>query len=223
MQSAAPHGPKGLRRLSKTYGCRVRATSTRCRGLWNSTCSKVRRPKITRSMPPTPYGRAGPRSRLGPDPRPFGPLTRGPERTSPSTSAIPNSRALRSARPSALARRQTSLESRPSLHSRQISAGIGNGCTSAAHSPRTLCGSGPRLAPSALKAEAGAQNCASRSPRCRPVLNPRQSPGRPPFRQCAEARLGYLQNDCRRRARDIALRRWCGLVEGGGDAGQCRV
>ena len=38
---------------------------------------------------PTPYGRAGPRSRPGPDPRPFGPLTRVPERTSPSTSAIP--------------------------------------------------------------------------------------------------------------------------------------
>jgi len=59
------------------------------------------------------YGRAGPRSRPGPDPRPFGPLTRGPERTSPSTSAIPNSRASRFARPSALARRRTSrLESR---------------------------------------------------------------------------------------------------------------
>ena len=75
---------------------------------------------------PTPYGRAGPRSRPGPDPRPFGPLTMGPERTSPSTSAIPNLRASRFARPSALARRRTSrLESRPSLHSRQISAGIG--------------------------------------------------------------------------------------------------
>ena len=52
--------------------------------------SKVRRPKITHCIPPTPYGRAGPRSRPGPDPRPFGPLTRVPERTSPSTSAIPN-------------------------------------------------------------------------------------------------------------------------------------
>jgi hypothetical protein len=29
---------KGLRRLSKTYGCRVTVTSTRCRALWNSTC-----------------------------------------------------------------------------------------------------------------------------------------------------------------------------------------
>ena len=82
------------------------ATSTRCRGLWNSTCSKVRRPKIIRSMPPTPYGRAGPRSMPGPDPRHFGPLTMGPDRTSPSTSAIPNSRASRFASPSALARRQ---------------------------------------------------------------------------------------------------------------------
>ena len=35
------------------------------------------------------YGRAGPRSRPGPDPRHFGRLTRGPERTSPSTSATP--------------------------------------------------------------------------------------------------------------------------------------
>ena len=40
----------------KTYGCRGMATCTRCRGLWNSAYSKVRRPKITRSMPPTPYG-----------------------------------------------------------------------------------------------------------------------------------------------------------------------
>jgi hypothetical protein len=80
----------------------------------------------THCMPPTPYGRTGPPSRPGPDPRPFGPLTRGPERISPSTSAIPNSRASRFARPSALARRRTSrLESRPSLYSRQIRAAIG--------------------------------------------------------------------------------------------------
>jgi heme-degrading monooxygenase HmoA len=52
-------------------------------GLWNSAYSKVRRPKITHCMPPTPYGRAGPRSRPGPDPRPFVPLTVGPDRTSP--------------------------------------------------------------------------------------------------------------------------------------------
>ena len=47
---------KGSEEAFENVGCRVIATSTRCRGLLNSVYSKVQRPKITHCIPPTPYG-----------------------------------------------------------------------------------------------------------------------------------------------------------------------
>ena len=78
--------------------------STRCRVSLSSICSKVPKPRITRFMPLTPYGRTVVPSKHGRNPRRSGPLIIELATTNRFISDTRNSRGSKFARPCNTAR-----------------------------------------------------------------------------------------------------------------------